>query len=109
MVYCKKGLFYSMLYNKGLAAQWGLAENVDFFDINSSHYVSQFKFRGTVVLPGILSMGYFSHSGISTLMKDNQYQNKNGRDLGIAYFLVFLTYVILVLYFISPILVGKIA
>ena len=36
-----------------------------------------------------------SHSGISTLMKDNQYQNKNGRDLGIAYFLVFLTYVIL--------------
>lgn len=43
------------------AAQWGLAENVDFFDINSSHYVSQFKFRGTVVLPGILSMGYFRH------------------------------------------------
>ena len=46
-------------------------------------------------MPGILSMGYFVHSGVTTLLRDNRDQAKNTRDLGIAYILVFLTYTIL--------------
>merc|ERR1712113_941662 len=40
-------------------------------------------------------MGYFVHSGVTTLLRDNRDQAKNTRDLGIAYILVFLTYTIL--------------
>ena len=56
------------------------------------HYFGQINYW--IIITGSVAI-ILSHSGISTLMKDNQYQNKNGRDLGIAYFLVFLTYVIL--------------
>lgn len=81
------------------AAQWGIKDNVDFSDVTSPHYVTQFDFKGTAVLPGILSMAYFVHSAVTTMVKDNRNQEKNARDLGIAYFLVFITYTILGLVF----------
>jgi sodium-coupled neutral amino acid transporter 9 len=81
------------------AAQWGISENVDFSNEVSPHYVTQFNFKGTAVLPGILSMAYFVHSAVTTLVKDNRNQENNARDLGIAYFLVFITYTILGLVF----------
>lgn len=81
------------------AAQWGISENVDFSDPNSIHYVTQFDFKGTAILPGILSMAYFVHSAVTTLVKNNRYQENNARDLGIAYFLVFITYTVLGLVF----------
>ena len=43
-------------------------------------------------LLGILSSSYFSHSFILPIIKNNQNQNNNKRDLFIGYFLVFLTY-----------------
>ena len=49
------------------AAQWGIGDNVDFGDETSPHYVTQFNFKGTAVLPGILSMAYFVHSAVTTL------------------------------------------
>merc|ERR1719210_901757 len=74
--------------------------NVDFSPAEIQHYVKTgFDKRGLVVLPGILSMAYFIHSAVTTLVKDNQNQENNKRDLGIAYILVFLTYTVLGLIF----------
>lgn len=52
------------------AGKWGIGANVDFSDELSPHYVTQFDFKGTAVLPGILSMAYFIHSAVTTLGKD---------------------------------------
>ena len=100
--------------------------NVDFSPDQIQNYVKTgFDKRGLVVLPGILSMAYFIHSAVTTLgnfflekkvqiwasnegfasrvntflVKDNQNQENNKRDLGIAYILVFLTYTVLGLIF----------
>ena len=103
-------IFFVTIY-KG--AQWGFSDNVDFVNTTSIHYVSQFKATGTAALPGVLSMGYFVHSAVCTLrkffgnqillkislVKDNKNQEKNARDLGIAYILVFITYTALGLIF----------
>ena len=51
------------------AGKWGIGANVDFADELSPHYVTQFDFKGTAVLPGILSMAYFIHSAVTTLGK----------------------------------------
>jgi len=89
-------IFFVTIY-KG--AQWGINENVDFVNATSMHYVSQFKATGTAALPGVLSMAYFVHSAVCTLLKDNKNQENNARDLGVAYILVFITYTALGLIF----------
>ncbi|XP_043266018.1 sodium-coupled neutral amino acid transporter 9-like isoform X1 [Colletes gigas] len=45
-------------------------------------------------LSGMLAMSFFIHNIIITVMQNNRDQNKNGRDLSIAYLLVTLTYII---------------
>lgn len=45
------------------------------------------------ILAGSLSLGYFSHSFVLSMMKNNEKQENNKRDLFIGYFLVFMTYV----------------
>lgn len=46
------------------------------------------------VLAGTLSLGYFSHSFVLPLMKNNEKQENNKRDLFLGYLLVMLTYII---------------
>lgn len=46
------------------------------------------------VLAGTLSLGYFSHSFVLPLMKNNAKQENNKRDLLLGYLLVMLTYII---------------
>jgi len=90
-------IFFAVVYK---AVGWGM--NVDFgLDSagNMDYVKTGFDKKGAVVLPGILSMAYFIHSAVTTLMKDNKNQEQNKRDLGIAYVLVFLTYTILGLVF----------
>lgn len=88
-------IFFAVVYK---AVGWGM--NVDFGVETAKDYVKTgFNTKGAVVLPGILSMAYFIHSAVTTLVKDNKHQEKNKRDLGIAYILVFLTYTILGLVF----------
>ena len=57
-------IFITAFYKAG---KWGVGDNVNFADEASPHFVSQFKFIGTAVLPGILSMAYFVHSAVTTL------------------------------------------
>ncbi|XP_076174176.1 neutral amino acid transporter 9 [Ptiloglossa arizonensis] len=45
-------------------------------------------------LSGMLAMSFFIHNIIITIMQNNHDQNKNGRDLSIAYLLVTLTYIL---------------
>ncbi len=45
------------------------------------------------LLAGTMSLGYFSHSFVLSMMKNNENQNNNKRDLFIGYILVFLTYI----------------
>ncbi|KAK2588651.1 hypothetical protein KPH14_006417 [Odynerus spinipes] len=45
-------------------------------------------------LSGMLSLSFFIHNIIITIMQSNRDQSKNGRDLTIAYVLVTITYVI---------------
>lgn len=46
------------------------------------------------VLAGVLSLGYFSHSFVLPVLKNNMHQENNKRDLFIGYILVMLTYLI---------------
>jgi len=47
------------------------------------------------MLAGSLSMGYFSHSFVLSMMKNNEKQENNKRDLFLGYCLVCLTYVLI--------------
>ncbi len=64
-------------------------ENVKGTDIR--HLLLYGENSGTLL--GILSSSYFSHSFILPILKNNQNQKNNKRDLFIGYFLVFMTYI----------------
>ncbi|KAL1457142.1 hypothetical protein WDU94_001803 [Cyamophila willieti] len=71
------------------AWRWGI--NVDFTDSSSPAYVSQFSLNFPATT-GVLALSMFIHNIIITIMRNNRHQEHNGRDLSIAYLLVFLTY-----------------
>jgi hypothetical protein len=48
-----------------------------------------------ILLAGTLTMSYFSHTFVLPMMKNNERQENNKRDLFFGYCLVFFTYVIL--------------
>lgn len=76
--------------------QWGI--HIDFKDPSSVSYVAQVsdQFPATT---GVLALSMFIHNIVITIMKSNRNQEKNGRDLSIAYLLVFLTYAVVGLVF----------
>uniref|UniRef100_A0A665TF23 Neutral amino acid transporter 9 n=1 Tax=Echeneis naucrates TaxID=173247 RepID=A0A665TF23_ECHNA len=55
-------------------------------------YVSEFRLLFPQ-LTGVLTLAFFIHNCVITLMKSNRNQEKNVRDLSVAYLLVGLTYV----------------
>lgn len=48
-----------------------------------------------ILLAGTLTLSYFSHSFALPMMKNNEQQENNKKDLFLGYFLVFCTYVFL--------------
>lgn len=71
------------------AATWGF--HLNFKDINAVDYAPHFK--GTFfALSGTLSLSLFIHNCILSIMRNQRNPEHNGRDLGIAYTLVTLTY-----------------
>lgn len=59
--------------------------------VSSEVFVAEF--RSTVPqLSGVLTLAFFIHNCIITLMKNNKHQENNVRDLSLAYLLVGLTY-----------------
>lgn len=61
--------------------------------INIPSWSIEFELKNTFcALSGMLSLSFFIHNIIISIMKNNRHQEKNGRDLSIAYGLVTFTY-----------------
>ncbi|XP_050315501.1 sodium-coupled neutral amino acid transporter 9 homolog, partial [Anthonomus grandis grandis] len=71
--------------------------------INISDWSSELYIKPTFsALSGMLSLSYFIHNIIISIMKNNKHQEHNGRDLSIAFGLVTFTYLFIgVLFYIS--------
>ena len=72
------------------AFEWGF--NIDFVDPSSIEYSPLFK-SSFMALCGTLSLAYFIHNCIITIMKSNRHQENNVRDLTFAFMLVAFTYI----------------
>ncbi|XP_050711624.1 sodium-coupled neutral amino acid transporter 9-like [Eriocheir sinensis] len=72
------------------AAVWGI--NINFSDTADPLYVPLFK-NSFMCLTGTLSLAYFIHNCVVTIMQGNRHQENNVRDLTISYFLVAATYI----------------
>ncbi|XP_029432995.1 sodium-coupled neutral amino acid transporter 9 isoform X2 [Rhinatrema bivittatum] len=69
-----------------------LGFHLDFhWAISSKYFVPEFRLSFPQ-LTGVLTLAFFLHNSVITLLKNNRNQAKNVRDLSIAYFLVGLTY-----------------
>ncbi|CAL8073152.1 unnamed protein product [Orchesella dallaii] len=77
--------------------------NVTFTDTTSPIYIPLWK-DSFPALAGMLSMAFFIHNCLVTIMKNNRVKRNNRRDLGIAFIFVALTYFIIggVFYLIFP-------
>ncbi|KAL0277841.1 UNVERIFIED_CONTAM: hypothetical protein PYX00_004982 [Menopon gallinae] len=71
------------------AVSWGI--HVDFFDKSSPIYVPKISMTYPA-LTGMLALALFIHNIIVTIMRNNKHQEKNGRDLSLAFLLVIITY-----------------
>ncbi|CAL4138599.1 unnamed protein product, partial [Meganyctiphanes norvegica] len=88
------GVMYIYVIAKSI--QWGI--NIDFINKDSDSYVPLFK-STFMALSGSLSLAYFIHNCIITIMQGNRNQENNTRDLTIAYVLVAATYIPIALIF----------
>jgi len=65
--------------------------NITFTDQTSPSFAPLYK-DSFPALAGMLSMAFFIHNCLITIMKNNRYQCNNKRDLGVAFIFVALTY-----------------
>ncbi|KAF2366819.1 Amino acid transporter transmembrane domain [Trinorchestia longiramus] len=72
------------------AFSWGL--NLTLTDSESPFFIPMIKGE-FMALSGTLSLAYFIHNCIITIMKGNRKQENNVRDLTIAFFMVAMTYI----------------
>ncbi|GLG98909.1 Putative amino acid permease F13H10.3 [Gryllus bimaculatus] len=82
-------VLYLVLFVLIKAISWGI--NVDFTNVSSPLYAPSFL-PSFPALSGMLALSFFIHNIIISIMRNNRNQEKNGRDLSIAYILVTLTY-----------------
>lgn len=77
--------------------------NVNFTDTTSPSYLPLWK-DSFPALAGMLSMAFFIHNCLVTIMKNNRVRKNNQRDLGIAFIFVALTYFLIggVFYVVFP-------
>ncbi|KAJ8916585.1 hypothetical protein NQ315_000229 [Exocentrus adspersus] len=75
---------YLLLFVAIKACNWG---------VNMPNIVSEFQIKPTFcALTGMLSLSYFIHNIIISVMRHNKHQEHNGRDLSIAFGLITFTY-----------------
>jgi len=68
--------------------------NVDFSDTTSPAFTPLYS-SSFPALAGMLSMAFFIHNCIVTIMKNNRVRENNVRDMGLAFLFVALTYFII--------------
>ncbi|XP_071838469.1 neutral amino acid transporter 9-like isoform X1 [Apostichopus japonicus] len=71
------------------ASEWGI--NIDFANQDAVSYVSLFSWRFPA-FSGLLSLSYFIHNAVASIMRAQRHPQHNARDLTIAYILVAVTY-----------------
>ncbi|KAH0950238.1 hypothetical protein HN011_009181 [Eciton burchellii] len=82
-------IVYLIIFILIKSASWGI-------NMDQNEWKTSWVIRSTFpALTGILAMSFFIHNIIINIMNNNRNQEKNGRDLTIAYVLVTLTYVII--------------
>lgn len=84
---------YLLLFAVYKSLEWGPI-NVDFTNENSLHFTKLFDWNFPA-FTGVLSLSLFIHNVIISLLRNNQKQENNIRDLIIAYILVGLTYLLI--------------
>ena len=81
-------VMYLIIFVLVKSASWGI-------NMDETEWEISWKLKSSFpALSGTLAMSFFIHNIIITIMQSNRNQNKNGRDLSIAYLLVTLTYII---------------
>ncbi|KAJ8681841.1 hypothetical protein QAD02_017633 [Eretmocerus hayati] len=81
-------IVYLVVFVLMKSASWGI-------NMDRSDWEESWILRSTFpVLSGMLSLSFFIHNIIITIMQSNRNQTNNGRDLTIAYVLVTVTYII---------------
>ena len=85
-------MLYLLIFILVKSSAWGV--NLDTNNVLSEHYSPLFSFSFPAT-SGMLALSYFIHNIIISIMKNNRYQENNGRDLSIAYVLVTLTYAVI--------------
>lgn len=92
-------VIYLMIFVIIKASKWGIHFNV--VDKTSVDFVQLFQ-TSFPVLVGTLSLSFFIHNCVLSIMRNQKRPDKNARDLAIAYILVGTTYLIIgVAFFIS--------
>ncbi|KAJ8954477.1 hypothetical protein NQ314_007083 [Rhamnusium bicolor] len=100
-------LFNSVLFLYGTISVGYLLlfVTVKFFSwgVNVPNWSSEFHLKPTFcALSGMLSLSYFIHNIIISIMRNNKHQENNGRDLTIAFGLITFTYIFIgVVFYIS--------
>ncbi|OXU28233.1 hypothetical protein TSAR_009644 [Trichomalopsis sarcophagae] len=81
-------IVYLVVFVLVKSGSWGI-------NMDKTAWQESWVLRSTFpVLSGMLSLSFFIHNIIITIMQSNRNQKKNGRDLTIAYILVTITYII---------------
>ncbi|XP_018364084.1 PREDICTED: sodium-coupled neutral amino acid transporter 9-like [Trachymyrmex cornetzi] len=81
-------VMYLIIFVVIKSASWGI-------NMGQVEWTTSWVIRPTFpALTGLLAMSFFIHNIVINIMQSNRNQEKNGRDLTIAYFLVTLTYII---------------
>ncbi|XP_054167300.1 sodium-coupled neutral amino acid transporter 9 homolog [Oppia nitens] len=86
-------VIYLLMFAAYKSFKWGPL-NVEFTDTSSIHYTKLFDWNFSV-MSGILCLALFVHNCVISLLRTNRNQQNNRRDLGIAYLLVSLTYLLI--------------
>ena len=86
-------VIYLLIFAVYKSMKWGPI-NVEFDDVNSINYTQLFNWNFPV-MSGILGLALFVHNCVISLLRTNRHPQHNSRDLGIAYFLVGFTYLLI--------------
>ncbi|XP_032822061.2 neutral amino acid transporter 9-like isoform X1 [Petromyzon marinus] len=73
------------------ASQWGIHLDFHWISTSDRHFVPEFR-QFFPAMTGILTLAFFLHNCVITLVKNNRHPENNVRDLSIAYGLVGFTY-----------------
>ncbi|XP_078740780.1 LOW QUALITY PROTEIN: neutral amino acid transporter 9-like [Lampetra fluviatilis] len=73
------------------SSQWGVHLRTTWFDSSDEYFIPEFNVNFPV-MSGVLTLAYFIHNCVITLLKNNRNAHRNVRDLAVGYALVGTTY-----------------